>query len=269
MILWWMQSSKYSQIYWCSSEIGSTCRLHNLICHKYTCANRWGNVKINRKLYGDNPGHTKFNSCQIIFRLRNVKVYSHQNVLIYSSQLLSVMAINRKPTDVLLQNWCRNNSWCVQLLWYWNNKVLISQIYATSLALHAIQYSTGGQCSLEYNTVLNVRRFHRVLHHVTFKVTQGKPGLHITKQISVECKVCTCVAMPCYKCLNYTDCWGEVGGRGGGGGGGGGQKNRQQVRSQLQRSDKQWNKKGCWGLERNLSKSDTVLGECPDNWMRA
>ena len=34
--------------------------------------------------------------------------------------------------------------------------------------------------------------------------------------------------MPRYKCLNYTGCWGEKGR----------QKNRQQVRSQLQRSDK-------------------------------
>ena len=74
-----------------------------------------------------------------------------------------------------------------------------------------MEYSKGGQCSLEYNTVLNVRRFHSVLHHVTFKVTQGKPGLNITKQISVQCKVCTCVAMPRYKsCLNNTGSWGEV-----------------------------------------------------------
>ena len=42
--------------------------------------------------------------------------------------------------------------------------------------------------------------------------------------------------MPRYKCLNYTGCWGER--ERGQGGGGGGQKNRQQVRSQLQRSDK-------------------------------
>ena len=41
--------------------------------------------------------------------------------------------------------------------------------------------------------------------------------------------------MPRYKCLNYTNCWGE---KGGGRGEGGRQKNRQQVRSQLQRSDK-------------------------------
>ena len=81
-----------------------------------------------------------------------------------------------------------------------------------------MEYSKGGQCSLEYNTVLNVRRFHSVLHHVTFKVTQGKPGSSITKQISVQCKVCTCVAMPRYKsCLNNTGSWGEGGGGGGGG----------------------------------------------------
>ena len=91
---------------------------------------------------------------------------------------------------------------------------------------------TGIQYSSQRQTL------HSVLHHVTFKIAQGKPGLNITKQNSVQCKVCTCVAMPrykclnytgCYKCLNYTDCWGEREG-GGGGGGGGGQKNRQQVR---------------------------------------
>ena len=81
-----------------------------------------------------------------IFHLINTKFCSHQNLLIYSIQLLTardwweypvvdgkrlIMVINRKPTDLLLQNWCRNNSWCVPLLWYWNNKVLVSQIYAT------------------------------------------------------------------------------------------------------------------------------------------
>ena len=84
---------------------------------------------------------------------------------------------------------------------------------------------TGIQYSSQRQTL------HSVLHHVTIKIAQGKPGLNITKQNSVQCKVCTCVAMPRYKCLNYT-------GGGGGGAEGGGQKNRQQVRSQLQRSDK-------------------------------
>ena len=39
-------------------KIASTCRLqgHGLP-QIYTCPNRRGNVKINRKLYGDNPGH--------------------------------------------------------------------------------------------------------------------------------------------------------------------------------------------------------------------
>ena len=54
-----------------------------------------------------------------------------------------------------------------------------------------------------------------------FKVTQEKPGLYITKQISAQCKVGTCVAMPRYKsCLNNTGCW-EGGGGGGGEGGDG------------------------------------------------
>ena len=87
------------------NKIASTCRLHSRgLPQIYTYPNRRENVKINRKLYGDNPGHAKFNSCQIIFRLRNIKFYSHQNLLIYSSQLFSVIAINRKQTDVLLQN---------------------------------------------------------------------------------------------------------------------------------------------------------------------
>ena len=33
-------------------------------------------------------------------------------------------------------------------------------------------------------------------------------GCNITKQISVQCKVCTCVTMPCYKCLNHKGCCG-------------------------------------------------------------
>ena len=45
----------------------------------------------------------------------------------------------------------------------------------------------------------------------------GERGINITKQNSVQCKVCTCVAIPRYQCLNYTGCWG--GGREGGGGG--------------------------------------------------
>ena len=76
-----------------------------------------------------------------------------------------------------------------------------SIVRAASAHWNTIQYSTSDASTT-------------VLHHVTFKVTQGKPGLNITKQISVECKVCTCVAMPHYKCLIYTGCWG------------GGQKNR-------------------------------------------
>ena len=86
---------------------------------------------------------------------------------------------------------------------------------------------------IQYSSQRQTLRIHSVLHHVTFKATQGKPGLNnIIIQISVQCEVCACVAMPPYKCLNYTVCWGERGR------GGEGQKNRQQVRSQLQRSDK-------------------------------
>ena len=73
---------------------------------------------------------------------------------------------------------------------------------------------TGIQYSSQRQTL------HSVLHHVTFKVAQGKPALNITKQNSVQCNVCTCVAMPRYKCLNYTGCWGEREGAGGRGGGG-------------------------------------------------
>ena len=100
-------------------------------------------------------GHAKLNSCQIIFRLRNAKFYSRQNLLIYSMQSFSVLT--------------------------------------------SFQYSTQRQTS---DASLSV------LHHVTFKVTQGKRGLTITEQISEHCKVCTCVTMPCYKCLNYKGCWG-------------------------------------------------------------
>ena len=81
---------------------------------------------------------------------------------------------------------------------------LCNLIYYGRPVLTGIQYSSQRQT------------LQSVLHHVTFKVAQKKPGLNITKQNSVQCKVCTCVAMPPYKCLNYTGCWGERGVGGGG-----------------------------------------------------
>ena len=77
--------------------------------------------------------------------------------------------------------------------------------------LTGIQYSTQRQ-------TLPQRSASRDLQGYT-----GETGSDITKQISVQCKVCTCVAMPRYKSsLNNTGCWGEWGGGGGGGRGGGG-----------------------------------------------
>ena len=46
-------------------------------------------------------------------------------------------------------------------------------VRAASAYWNTIQYSTSDASTT-------------VLHHVTFKVTQGKPGLNITKQISMS-----------------------------------------------------------------------------------
>ena len=67
------------------------------------------------------------------------------------------------------------------------------------------EYSTGGQCSLEQYSTQRQTLPQRSASRDLQGLTKGKPGLNITKQISVQCKVCTCVAIPRYKsCLNNT-----------------------------------------------------------------
>ena len=98
--------------------------------------------------------------------------------------------------------------------------------------------------SIQYSTS-DVRRFPQRSASRDLQGYTRETGLNITKQISVQCKVCTCVTMPCYKCLNYKGCWG-------------GRRLGNKWEANCKKTDKQRNKKCCWGYDRNLSTKPNV-----------